>query len=101
MQALRKLGGRAIDGQLQTTSTPTVARYLEDWFALHVDEWRPSTRRGYRAAIDLYPVKAFGPVRLEQLSPVMVQRWLTAQDRARRPAPDNVGARCSQVCSQR
>lgn len=74
---LRRLGGRAIDGQLLATSTPTVAKFLEDWFALHQDEWRPNTRRNYRGAIDRFLVKAFGPVRLEQLSPLLVQRWLT------------------------
>ena len=75
---LRKLGGRAVDGQLVATSTPTVARYLEDWFATHNDDWRASTRRGYRAAIDRYLVPAFGPIRLEHLTPAMVQRWLTS-----------------------
>jgi integrase len=74
---LRKLGGRAVEGQLLTTTTPTVARYLEDWFTVNSDAWRPSTRRGYRSAIDLYLVKAFGVLRLEQLSPLLVQRWLT------------------------
>ena len=74
---LRKLGGRAADGQLLTTSTPTVGRYLEDWFATNTDAWRPSTRRGYRGAIDLYLKPTFGALRLEQLSPAAVQRWLT------------------------
>src|SRR5262245_29538498 len=65
VQQLRKLGGRAAEGQLLTTSTPTVTRFLEDWYGLNSDSWRPSTRRGYRAAIDNYLVKAFGPLRLE------------------------------------
>lgn len=74
---LRKLGGRAADGQLVSTTTPTVGRFLEDWYTLHRDEWRPGTRRGYRFAIDLYLVPAFGPLRLEQLAPQIIQRWLT------------------------
>ena len=74
---LRKQGGRAAGGQLVATSTPTVAKYLDDWFAANTDTWRPSTRRGYRGAIDLYLVPAFGPLRLEQLTPLVVQRWLT------------------------
>jgi len=73
---LRRLGGRAVDGQLLTTSTPTVARYLEDWFATHEDDWRPSTRRAYRGAITGFLVPAFGTLRLEHLSPTLVQRWL-------------------------
>jgi integrase len=77
VQVLRKLGGRAAEGQVLTTSTPTVAAYLTEWFALNRDTWRPSTQRGYRAAIDHHLVKAFGSLRLEQLSPIVIQRWLT------------------------
>lgn len=76
IKQLKRLAGRAVDGQLLATSTPTVARYLEDWFTTNADSWRASTKRGYRSAIDLYLVKAFGQLRLEQLSPIAVQRWL-------------------------
>ena len=38
---------------------------------------QPGTRRSYRGAIDLYLVPAFGSLRLEQLTPQIVQRWLT------------------------
>jgi len=76
IQQLRTLGGRAAAGHLFTTSTPTVARFLEDWFATHRDTWRPSTRRGYRFAIDLYLVPAFGPLRVAHLTPQAIQRWL-------------------------
>ena len=51
---LRRLGGRAVEGQLLTTSTPTVAVYLEDSYATNMDAWRPSTRQSYRRAIDGY-----------------------------------------------
>lgn len=74
---LRKFGGRAVDGQLLTTSTPSVSRYLDDWFATNSDAWRPSTRRSYRGAIDGHLVPAFGRLRLEQLTPQVIQRWLT------------------------
>jgi integrase len=74
---LRKLGGRAANGQLLATATPTVATYLEDWFSTNADVWRPSTKRGYRGAIDLYLVPAFGRLRLEQLTPAVIQKWLT------------------------
>jgi integrase len=77
VKRLKKLAGREADGQLLTTSTPTVARYLEEWYATNSDTWRPSTRRGYRYAIDGFLVPAFGPLRLEQLTPATVQRWLT------------------------
>jgi integrase len=77
VEQLRRLGGRAVVGQLLATSTPSVSTFLEDWFATNRDAWRPSTRRGYRGAIDRFLVPAFGPLRLEQLSPAAVQRWLT------------------------
>ena len=73
---LRRLGGRAVEGQLLATSTPTVAAYLEDWYATNMDAWRPSTRRSYRRAIDGFLVPAFGNLRLEQLTPQLIQRWL-------------------------
>jgi integrase len=76
VEQLRRLGGRQVDGQLLTTTTPTVSTFLEDWFATNSDEWRPSTRRGYRGSIDRFLKPAFGPLRLEQLSPAIVQRWL-------------------------
>jgi len=74
---LKRLGGRAADGQLLSTSTPKVSEYLEQWFATNSDGWRPSTRRSYRSNIDLYLVPAFGSLRLEQLTPAKVQSWLT------------------------
>ena len=76
VQQLRRLSGRAADHRL-TASTPTVAVYLKDWFGAHADRWRPSTRRGYQGAIDRFLVPAFGPCRLERLTPLVVQRWLT------------------------
>jgi len=75
---LKKLHSRSVNGHVLATSTPSVSRYLDDWFATNSDSWRPSTRRSYRAAIDGYLVPAFGAVRIEQLTPQMIQRWLTA-----------------------
>jgi integrase len=46
-------------------------------FATNTDTWRPSTRRGYRRAIDGFLVPAFGALRLGQLTPQGIQRWLT------------------------
>jgi hypothetical protein len=56
---LRRLGGRAADGQLLATSTPSVATYLDGWFRTDSETWRPSTRRGYRAAIDNYLTREY------------------------------------------
>ena len=77
VRKLKQLGGRQVDGHLLATSTPTVAVDLEDWVATNTDNWRPSTRRGYRRAIDGFLVPAFGSLRLEQLTPQLIQRWLT------------------------
>ena len=77
IKLLKRLNGREVAGELLTTSTPTVAKYLGDWYATNADTWRPSTQRGYKSAIDLYLAPAFGTLRLEQLSPLAVQRWLT------------------------
>jgi integrase len=76
VRAMKRLAGRAVDGQLLATSTPTVANYLDEWFRTNADEWRPSTRRCYRAAIDGFLTPAFGQLRLEQLTPQAIQRWL-------------------------
>ena len=77
IRKLKALHGRTATGTLVATSTPTVATYLEDWFRTNADTWKPSTRRSYRGAIDGYLVPAFGPLRLELLTPALVQRWLT------------------------
>jgi integrase len=79
VRLLKGLSGRAVGGTLLTTSTPTVAKFLEDWFAANSDRWRWTTRRGYRGAIDSHLKPVFGSLRLEQLSPAVVQRWLTGQ----------------------
>lgn len=76
IERLRELGGRAVSGRLLTSSTPTVARYLDEWFATNQETWRPSTRRSYRHAIDLHLVPVFGPLRLESVTPQLIQRWL-------------------------
>src|SRR5262249_54083649 len=81
IRKMKRLNGRAVDGQLLTTSTPTVAVYLTEWFQTHAEQWRPSTRRGYQGAIDGYLIPAFGHVRLEQLTPRAIQLWLTEHKR--------------------
>jgi hypothetical protein len=49
---LKKLHARMVCGHVLATSTPTVAKFLEDWFATNNDTWQPSTRRSYRGSID-------------------------------------------------
>jgi integrase len=70
--------GRSSTGELLTTSTPRLSAWLEDWHATHRDEWRPSTRRAYRYAIDHWIVPMLGILTLEQLKPIKIQRWINA-----------------------
>jgi integrase len=79
VELLRELGGREASGKLLTTSTPTVKTFLNEWFANDSETWRPSTRRSYRGAIDLYLIPAFGARRVEHLKPLLIQRWLRQQ----------------------
>jgi len=78
---LRRYGGRAIEGQLTSTSTPTVRVLLEQWLAMGLTAkgkaWRPSTRRGYTHAVHHFLIPAFGTLRLEQLGGLAIQAWLT------------------------
>lgn len=79
---LNRLLGRAESGELLVTSTPTVASWLNDWYRAHQDLWRPATRRTYRIAIDDWLVPHLGPLRLEKLKPVTIQRWVNQQTSA-------------------
>jgi len=78
---LRRHGGRATEGQLTTTSTPTVRVLLEQWLAVGLtakgEPWRPSTRRSYHHNVHHFLIPAFGTLRLEQLTGLTIQAWLT------------------------
>jgi hypothetical protein len=60
VRALKRLNGRAIDGQVLATSTPTVKMFLADWMATNSDTWRPSTRRCYQCCSPSRPRRAGG-----------------------------------------
>jgi integrase len=75
--ALNKLLGRQADGEPLTTSTPTVRRWLDSWYATHQDEWRPLTQQLYRRAITDWISPALGALRLEKATPAVIQRWIT------------------------
>jgi integrase len=76
VQELRALGGRVANGHVLSSGSPTLGAFLEDWYGTHQEDWRASTRRQYRHAIDTFLVPAFGPVRIDKVTPHLVQRWL-------------------------
>ena len=78
VQAMKALHGRDAQGLVVSTSTPTVAAFLAQWFATNCDTWKPSTRLSDQGAIDGHLVPPFGPLRLEQLTPSVIQSWLVA-----------------------
>ena len=49
VKLLKRLAGKAVDGQLLVTSTPTISSYLEEWYATNADTWRASTMPGLSA----------------------------------------------------
>jgi integrase len=75
---LNELLGRSVKGELLTTTTPTLRDWLSTWYAAHRSDWRGSTGRIYRTAIDEWIVPALGSMRLEKLSPAQIQRWVNA-----------------------
>jgi integrase len=76
VRTMRPIAAQVGEGASVPTATPTLARFLNDWFASNEERWRPSTRRSYRGAIDNLLVPALGTVRLEKLSPLIIQRWV-------------------------
>ena len=76
---LKRLNGLEQRGQLVATGSPLVRTYLNDWYDTNCDDWRPKTAESYRQAIDRFLIPAFGSLKLEKLSPLHVQNWLTAQ----------------------
>ncbi len=79
IQQLKRLSGKAVDGELRVTSTPLIGRFLDDWHARNLDSWKPSTAHSYRLAIDMHLKPAFGRLRLEQLSASKIQTWMKNQ----------------------
>jgi integrase len=73
----KALTAKVSRGQVLTTGAPLLASYLEDWFATYHDEWAPSTQRAYRHAIDYWIVPTLGRMKVEALTKLDVQRWLS------------------------
>jgi integrase len=79
------LRGRLAAGDLVTTTTPTVAAFLDNWLTTRS---RPSAKkplrltsqRSYRTCIDTLLIPAFGSLRLDQLTSLRIQKWLNDQE---------------------
>jgi integrase len=68
---MNKLGRRA-----SSSSTPTVKKYLNEWYEAHESDWTPNTQESYRNAIDLHLIPGLGNVKLEALTPLVIARWV-------------------------
>ena len=66
----QRLVGPVLRRRAADDETPTLKAWLNDWFKTHQDEWRASTRRVYRTAIDFWLAPALGPVRLDAVEAV-------------------------------
>jgi integrase len=80
-QKLNKLLGRSASGQLLVTTTPTVASWLNTWYATHVREWNGTTPAVYRHAVDSWIVPTLGAIRLEALTANDVQNWVNGENK--------------------
>lgn len=58
------------------TSSPTVAAYLKDWYDTNKDEWSFKTQECYATAINRRLSPVFGHLRMEKLTPLVIQTWL-------------------------
>ncbi|HLH24803.1 MAG TPA: site-specific integrase [Chloroflexota bacterium] len=65
---------RAAQGTYVPPDKLTVGEFLEDWLRDVVAGLAPTTRRGYRSVVRKWAIPAFGHVRLQQLTPLHVQR---------------------------
>jgi integrase len=73
---------------IPTRSKATLRDAAEYWYSTrsHRENWKPSTRRGYRSALNRHLLPAFGDLPLEQVTARAIERWrareMTASDDA-------------------
>jgi len=76
---LRELLGKKRQGRLTRPARRALAVYLEEWLEEAVKpRVRARTLRFYREEVDLYVKPELGPVRLDRLTTMDVQRWANA-----------------------
>ena len=102
VKLLKRLAGRQVDGQLLTTSTPTVSSYLEDWFANEHRHVAAERAPGIPSRNRWIPGPGLRALRLEQLTPQAIQRWLTDHKvGSRGTSPNHTRARHTPIGPQR
>jgi hypothetical protein len=74
---------------IPTRSKATFRDAAEYWYSIrsHRENWKPSTRRDYRSALDRHLLPAFGDLPLEQLTARAIERWRTEQTGADKRKP--------------
>ncbi len=77
-------------GTIKPTGKMTVAEWLDAWWETYCTEkvMEPSTRRGYRIAIDHHLKPAMGKTLLADLRPHHVRKMLAALAEKKKPAKD-------------
>jgi integrase len=66
---------------IPTRSRATFRDAAEHWYSSRSKEenWKPSTRRDYRSAIDTHLLPAFGDVPLDEMTTQLIERWRKAR----------------------
>jgi integrase len=64
---------------IPTRSKATFRDAAEYWYSTrsHRENWKPSTRRDYRSALNLHLLPAFGELPLEHVTARAIERWRT------------------------
>lgn len=74
---LRELVGQKDEGRLVKPARLTLAAYLREWLDTAVKaRVKPRTLEFYREQVRLYVAPDLGPIRLDRLSTMQVQRWV-------------------------
>lgn len=67
--------------RLKNTKECTIGEFTQIWWKEHIDGFsRISTKRGYKTALYYHIVPRFGDVKLRNLKPLMIQKWINEMD---------------------
>lgn len=74
-KVLRDLLKKLDDGELREPTKMTVAEYLKSWLETHKNKIAETSLGWYTMICDLHIIPALGHVRLQELTPMMVQEF--------------------------